>query len=241
MTRSSTRCPYGSAACCSAFTTGAGITPGQNSSPPPPFNFCHYHTAFAAGLNKDEPGTEEPSFANHDVAKDAARRWSSVLWEAFLVSIKADPRGGGSVQKWSGQWDFKHVGSTVTGGFAFRHATDENGADLLERIGGKACSDPSDYFAGGYTVPDDEALPAGENFVDTGKIRGCTVGGPNRIVGRYQSNHDDATRGNLDLMLDASGRKWKGTFTLDGTPGERKWEGTFDEHFDGDGANEPSE
>jgi hypothetical protein len=208
--------------------------------PPPPFHFCHYHTATAPGLNKDEPGTEEPSFANHEAARDAATRLSAVIWNAFLVSIKADTGGGSGDQKWSGQWNFKHTATGVTGGFAFRHETDDNGAELLEKIGGTACSAPTDYFAGGYTVPDSEDLPPGESFVDTGKIRGCTVGGPNHIVGRYQSNHFDATRGDIDLTLDAGGRHWRGTFTLDGTPGESKWEGDFDKHFEGDGATEPS-
>jgi hypothetical protein len=224
-----------------ALVLGGGIEAGQNALPPPPFHYCHYHTPGAAGLNKDEPKADEPSHVNHAAARDAATRFSSILWEAFLVSIDADPRGGSSEQRWSGQWDFKHTVSGLAGGFAFRHETDDNGADLLERIGGTACSGETDYFAGGFTVPDDEALPPGESFVDTGKIRGCTVLGKNHLVGRYQSNRSPDTKGDIDLTLDASGRRWKGTFTVDGSPQKVAWTGTFDEHFEGDGANEPSD
>lgn len=144
-------------------------------------------------------------------------------------------------QRWSGQWDFVHD-SGVTGGFAFRHETDENGATLLQQIGGTPCPEPTDYFAGGYTVPDGtppSGPPPGE-FVDTGKIRACVVdGNPLHVRGRYESNHSGGDRGDIDLTLDASGTSWTGTFTIDGAPGTFGWRGTFDKHFE-DGADDPS-
>lgn len=150
-------------------------------------------------------------------------------------------------QKWSGQWDFEHLDASgapngVRGGFAFRHETDENGATLLTQIGGAACTEPTDYFAGGYTLPDGTppapALPPGE-FVDTGKIRACTVGGdPKHVQGRYESNGSGGS-GNIDLVLGAGDASWSGTFTVDGQPGVFQWRGTFDKHFE-DGADDPS-
>lgn len=148
-------------------------------------------------------------------------------------------------QRWSGQWDFEHlaggVPNGVSGGFAFRHETDENGAMLLQQIGGTPCPEPTDYFAGGYTVPDGTppppSLPPAE-FVDTGKIRGCTVGNdPNRLKGRYESNGSGGS-GNIDLTL-TSPTVWTGTFTVDGRSGVFQWRGTFGAHFE-DGADDVS-
>jgi hypothetical protein len=147
-------------------------------------------------------------------------------------------------QRWSGQWDFVHDSGGVTGGFAFRHETDENGATLLQQIGGTPCPEPTDYFAGGYTVPDGTppaGTPAPGEFVDTGKIRACVVdGNPLHIKGRYESNGSAGPSGNIDLTLDASGASWTGTFTTDGQTGVFGWHGTFDRHFE-DGADDPSD
>jgi Ca2+-binding RTX toxin-like protein len=145
-------------------------------------------------------------------------------------------------QRFAGQWDFFHTSGPstgVTGGFALTHRTDEEGAELLQLIGGLACEEPTDYFTGGYTVPDDEDLMPGQPFNDTGKIRGCTVGDPYHLRGRYESNSFDAVRGDLELALEPDGTVWTGTFTVDGDPNEYTWTGTFDNHFE-DGADEPS-
>jgi hypothetical protein len=57
---------------------------GSNPNPPAGHLFCHYTTSTTMGLNKDEPGTEEPSFQNFDWAAGAARREAAYLWKAFL-------------------------------------------------------------------------------------------------------------------------------------------------------------
>jgi Ca2+-binding RTX toxin-like protein len=110
----------------------------------------------------------------------------------------------------------------------------------LSQVGGTPCPEPTDYFAGGYTVPDGtppSGPPPGE-FVDTGKIRGCTLGNdPNHIRGRYESNSSGGS-GNIDLTL-TSPTAWTGTFTVDGATGQFAWRGTFDKHFE-DGADDPS-
>lgn len=156
--------------------------------------------------------------------------------------LAATTLGSHGQQRWSGQWDFVHD-SGVTGGFAFRHETDEYGATLLQQVGGTPCPEPTDYFAGGYTVPDGTppagTPPPGE-FIDTGKIRACVVdGNPLHIRGRYESNSSGGDAGNIDLTLDGSGTSWTGTFTVDGVPGSFGWRGTFDKHFE-DGADDPS-
>jgi Ca2+-binding RTX toxin-like protein len=125
----------------------------------------------------------------------------------------------------------------VTGGFAFRHETDEYGSQLLEAIGGVSCPEPTDYFIGGYTVPDTEDLPPGEGYIDTGKFRGCTLGDEQHLRGRWQSNGNSSIAGDFELVLDSTNEAWTGTYTADGDPIEYTWTGFFQNHFDGDGAN----
>jgi hypothetical protein len=160
-------------------------------------------------------------------------------------ALAATTFGSHGQQRWSGQWDFEHLDPAgapngVTGGFAFRHETDEGGATLLSQIGGTPCPEPTDYFAGGYTVPDGtppSGPPPGE-FVDTGRIRGCTVGNsPDHLKGRYESNGSGGS-GNIDLTL-TSPTTWTGTFTVDGQSGVFQWRGRFDKHFE-DGADDVS-
>jgi hypothetical protein len=157
--------------------------------------------------------------------------------------LAATTFGSHGQQRWSGQWDFEHLTggapNGVTGGFAFSHEQDDSyGATLLTQIGGTACPEPTDYFSGGYTVPDGTPVPPPE-FIDTGKIRGCTVGNdPNHLKGRYQSNVSGGTSGNIDLTL-TSPTAWTGTYTVDGQSGVFQWRGTFAAHF-GDGADDPS-
>jgi hypothetical protein len=55
-------------------------------------------------------------------------------------------------------------------------------------IGGTSCAEPTNYFAGTDTVPDTEDLGPKEPYADTGKFRGCTVGDPKHLRGRYLSN-----------------------------------------------------
>jgi hypothetical protein len=161
---------------------------------------------------------------------------------ALAGVLAATTLGSHGQQRWSGQWDFEHLDAAgapngVTGGFAFRHETDEGGATLLSEIGGTPCPEPTDYFAGGYTVPDGTPV-APEEFIDTGKIRGCTVGDdPNHIRGRYESNGSGGS-GDIDLTL-TSPTAWTGTFTVDGQAGVFQWRGVFGGHF-ADGADDPS-
>jgi Ca2+-binding RTX toxin-like protein len=162
---------------------------------------------------------------------------------AALAAVLAAPGSGThTAQFWAGQWDFTHADG-LTGGFGFRHDTDDTGTTLLVQIGGTACTEPTDYFAGGYTVPDGTPPPPAEppgSFGDTGKIRACTVDSdPKHIKGRYQSNGSGGA-GDIDLLLDESKTHWSGSYTIDGVPGEFAWEGTFDKHFDGDNALDAS-
>lgn len=156
---------------------------------------------------------------------------------AVTAAVAVTVSGSHGQQLWAGQWNYSYPG--VQGGFAFRHETDVNGADLLEAIGGVACPEPTDYFAGGYTIPDEP--PPEVPYVDTGKIRGCTVdGNPRRLQGRYESNRDSAVAGSFDLTLDATNERWNGTYQPDGDPQAHSWTGFFDNHFDGDGASNVS-
>jgi hypothetical protein len=149
-----------------------------------------------------------------------------VLGAALAGALATTGSGSHGAQEWAGQWTFMHTSGPSTGlkgGFALRHETDEFGAELLELIGGVACPEPTDYFAGAYTVPDTEDLPPPPDnvYVDTGKFRGCTVGDPKHLRGRYQSNFDDSVAGDFELELSESDdERWTGTFTADGSSEE---------------------
>jgi Heterokaryon incompatibility protein Het-C len=67
-----------------AITIG---TTGRNPAPPPGFRFCHYRTSAAMGLNKDEPGTAEPSHANYPWAAGTATREAALLFKALLQRV----------------------------------------------------------------------------------------------------------------------------------------------------------
>jgi Ca2+-binding RTX toxin-like protein len=153
---------------------------------------------------------------------------------AGLVAVTVS--GSHGPQLWAGQWNYSYPG--VSGGFAFRHETDTNGAELLEAIGGVACPEPTDYFAGGYTIPDEP--PPDVPYIDTGKIRGCTVDNdPRRLQGRYESNQGGGA-GSFDITLDETNERWTGTYQPDGDPVAHAWTGFFDNHF-ADGAEELSD
>jgi hypothetical protein len=184
----------------------------------------------------------------------APRRWSIAITGIVVVAVagagpaSANENGHFGVQRWSGQWSFVQSQSGATGRFGFRHETDRFGLKLLRQIAGTRCREPSDYFAGGYTIPQTGALGPGESYVDTGKIRGCTVGNPNHLVGRYQSDISRGVGGNIDLAL-ATGTPefprpysdhWTGTFTMPGVRGRLAWHGDFESPFRGDGAFDPS-
>ncbi|MCC6222605.1 MAG: hypothetical protein IT201_03830 [Thermoleophilia bacterium] len=62
---------------------------GTNPGPPPGLSYCHYVTSTTAGLNKDEPGTGEPSHANHEFAAKVAERVSVLLWRDFISRATA--------------------------------------------------------------------------------------------------------------------------------------------------------
>jgi hypothetical protein len=161
-----------------------------------------------------------------------------VLALVVFVTVSAVAFADHGTQKWSGQWNFVHLGDDnepngVSGLFALRHETDERGAELVIETGGDACSEPTDYFAGAYTVP------AEGPYVDTGSFRGCTSGGPSVLVGRYKSDFADGDEGSFRLTLDGA-RTWNGTYTVDGDAKTYKWRGTFNRHF-ADGAEEPSD
>jgi len=145
----------------------------------------------------------------------------------------------GPASRGIGQWNFVHLGEDgepngVSGLFALRHETDERGAELLAEIDGEACSEPTDYFAGAYSVP-----AGGPPFDDTGSFRGCTSGGPGLLVGRYRSDSSAGDSGGFRLTLEGTER-WEGTFTVDGDAKTYWWRGTFNRHF-ADGAEEPSD
>ncbi len=121
----------------------------------------------------------------------------------------------------------------------FATRLDEYGGELLQQIGGLVCPEPTDFFIGGYTVPDTEDLLPGpqQEYIDRGKIRACTVGDEQHLRGRYQSNDYPSVAGDFELLLDDSFEHWTGTFTADGDPNEYGWSGFFQVHFDGDGAD----
>ena len=202
---------------------------GSNAGPPEGSTYCHYDTGTTPtiGLNKDEPGSTEPSHVNHGFAKDAAQAVSGLVWKEFeRLLAKTTPERcpealAGSCPapgypdppyRWAGQW------TSSFGGFGLRVETKTNGRKLLEQIGGKPCSGSSQYYAGGYNNPD-----------DAGKFRGCTQG-LNHLVGRFESNRTKQ-QGSFDITR--SGSTWKGTWSLDSGDGG-KWDGKFIEHFDGD-------
>jgi hypothetical protein len=58
-----------------------------NTNAPPGYQYCHWHTRTMPGLNKDEPGEEEPAHMNHQYARAAAKKVSAALWEYFLKRI----------------------------------------------------------------------------------------------------------------------------------------------------------
>lgn len=68
------------------FSIGGG---GAGAAPPPGFDFCHYQTATAMGLNKDEPISEshEAQAVNFDYARSAAERMAEALWQDFLGKL----------------------------------------------------------------------------------------------------------------------------------------------------------
>jgi hypothetical protein len=139
---------------------------------------------------------------------------------ALLATIPTAGSGSHGAQWWSGQW------SSSFGGFTLRHESDQTGQQLLEAIGGTACTEPTDYFAGNYT--------AGS---EAGVIRGCTVGGPDRLKGRYRNTGGSVT-GSFDVTL-FSPTHWTGTWADDGGP-SGTWQGDFLGHFAGDGAENAS-
>jgi hypothetical protein len=148
-----------------------------------------------------------------------------VVATALCLACAALPAAGaGRAQQpdpdhpWAGQW------SSSFGGFAFRVTTAADGRALLEQIGGKACAGSTEYYAGGYNDPDDQ-----------GKIRGCTQGRPDHLVGRFESNKT-GQGGSFDVTR--SGSTWKGTWSSDGGGGG-SWQGSFLRHFEGDGAGTP--
>jgi hypothetical protein len=166
----------------------------------------------------------------------------------FAAGALANPFGHFGAQRWSGDWSFVQQRSGLTGDFGLRHESDGRGLMLLRAIGGKACHQPSDYFAGGYTIPPTSELAPGGKYLDTGKIRGCTVGNPDHLVGRYQSDASSSNSGNIELWL-ATGRPsgdrpyadhWTGTFTVNGKKARLAWNGQFEGSFSGDGAFDPS-
>jgi len=163
-----------------------------------------------------------------------------VLAGAFASTVSASH----AEQKWAGQWAFTHLDSPtpgLRGGFALSHRLDDDGAELLEQIGGLACPEPTDYFVGAYTTPDTEDLAPGQNYDDTGKIRGCTMGDRLHLRGRYQSNYSSSAVGDIELVLSESDtERWTGTFTVDGDPQVYTWTGFFQNHFD-DGAEAASD
>ena len=67
-----------------AITVG---TTGRNPAPPAGFRFCHYRTSAQPGLNKDEPGTGEPSHVNFPWAAATATREAALLWTALLEKV----------------------------------------------------------------------------------------------------------------------------------------------------------
>lgn len=99
--------------------------------------------------------------------------------------------GSHGAQKWAGQWFFTHTSGPstgMTGGLAFRHETDDYGAELLEQIGGVACAEPTDYFIGAYTVPDTEDLPPPPN-----NVYGDGRDNVRNIETVIATDHDDVT------------------------------------------------
>jgi hypothetical protein len=63
-----------------------------NNAAPPYFHYCHWPTATTPGLNKDEPGGDAPSHANHSYARQAAKKMSAALWNYFLARLDWDAR-----------------------------------------------------------------------------------------------------------------------------------------------------
>lgn len=110
---------------------------GRNHLPPKGLNYCHYASVTAAngertpGLNKDSPGSAEPSHINHSFARKAATDMTAVLWKSFLTTVRrpADKQAGtGATKKppatgaactenwWRGTWKRVEHGGEVTFG-----------------------------------------------------------------------------------------------------------------------------
>ena len=117
----------------------------------------------------------------------------------------------------SGQW------TTNTGGVGFRWVTGAEGAPAIRSLGGTACPGPSEYYRGGYV-----------SGSETGKVTGCTVGGPKRMRARYRSD-DGAAHGTFDVTF-VPPNTFKGSYHTDaGANGP--YTGAFKAHFGGDGAS----
>ena len=128
-------------------------------------------------------------------------------------------------QKWSGLWTTKFTNGLV-GSIGFRHVSDAEGRAALVDLGGTPCTEPTDYFRGGYVSGN-----------DNGKQTGCTVGGASHLVSRYSSDTGQPG-GSLDMRL-TSPTHWNGSYRTDaGTTGS--YQGDFNGHFAGDGANAAS-
>lgn len=101
-----------------AFVTGSPLI-GQNPGPPEDLATCHYHTRGAPGINKDEPGSKEPSHVNHAFAVQAATDMTAVLWKSFLSSIRRPVAAPGKTPRpvpppaarpgpWHGDWAWSY-------------------------------------------------------------------------------------------------------------------------------------
>ncbi len=134
-----------------------------------------------------------------------------------LVVVSGVAFGGPlQLQLWSGEW------TSSTGAFGLRLETPTYGAQLIEQIGGTPCTGETEYFAGGYNDPG-----------EAGKFRGCTEGGADTLVGRYQSD-SNSNAGSFRIVLEDSLGNWKGTYTPDGGA-PAAWSGSFKANFGGDG------
>ena len=174
--------------------------------------------------------------------------WLSVLAAVTLLAsvFAASASGSHAEQKWAGFWHFTHLNSPTTGISGRLRAcstcsTTPAAADLLEVIDGVACPEPTDYFSGAYTVPDNEDLQPNQPFNDTGRFRGCTMDDRLHLRGRYLSDDNPAVTGDFELVLLAwDPERWNGTFTIDGVPQNYTLTGYFQGHFD-DGAEAVSD
>lgn len=156
------------------------------------------------------------------------KRWlggvAAVATGVALAVLVAGAAATGEVNVFAGQW------TTNTGSIEYAVADPSVGAAQLIGEGGQPCAPPTVYYVGTYSDPGPR----------TGVASGCTVGGPNHLVGRFvgDASTDRGSAGDININFVAPS-SFSGYSTNVNSPGgsgqQFSYTGTFRAHFAGDG------